>query len=99
MIKNPSSSVIWLGRDFNLGDIDWPSQSINPASDPRSVCQQLIDIPNNFNWDKVIREPTKQKRILDWFFTSNSTLIEKSIVMPGVSDHDDIPLTTINLKP
>ena len=98
MIKNPNG-IIWLGGDFNLGDIDWPSQSINPGSDPKRVCQQLIDISNNFNFDQVVKEPTRQRRILDLFFTNNSTLVEKSIVMPGISDHDGIPLVSINLKP
>ena len=43
-IKNSHIGMSGWGEDFNLGDIDWESLTINPGSDPRSICQHMIDI-------------------------------------------------------
>ena len=43
-------------------------------------------------------KPTRGKNILDLFFTNNSTLIEKSNVIPGMSDHDGIPVIVMNTR-
>ncbi|XP_072014761.1 uncharacterized protein [Amphiura filiformis] len=98
-IKNPNSGIIWLGGDFNLGNIDWPTQSVLPGPNPKSVCYQMIDIMNNFNLDQIVIEPTRNDSILELFFTSNATLVEKSILIPGISDHQGIPVITLNLTP
>ena len=39
------------------------------------------------------------KKTLDLFFTTNSTLVERSTVTPGLSDHDGVPLIIISAKP
>ncbi|XP_072051753.1 uncharacterized protein [Amphiura filiformis] len=98
-IENPNEGILWLGGDFNLGDINWTDQSIRPGPNPRSVCQQLIDIANNFNLEQVVNKPTRNQNILDLFFVNNETLVEKSCVFPGISDHDGIPIITMNLSP
>ena len=59
----------------------------------------MIDISNNFNLDQVVTEPTRKDSILDLFFTDNFILVEKSVVTPGIGDHDGIPIITINLNP
>ena len=98
-IKNSHIGNVWLGGDFNLGDIEWESLTINPGSDPRSICQYMIDVACDYNLDQVVKHPTRQNRILDLFFTNNSTLVDNSIVIPGMSDHDGIANITVNLKP
>ena len=59
----------------------------------------MIDVACDYNLDQVVKHPTRQNRILDLFFTKNSTLVDNSIVIPGMSDHDGIANITINLKP
>jgi hypothetical protein len=55
-------------------------------------CKQLLDICQDNCLEQVVNEEThfteKSKSILDLFFTSNSSLINKVEVIPGISDHD-----------
>ena len=60
---------------------------------------QLIGMTNDFGLEQVVREPTRIDNILDLLFTSNPTLVERSYVVPGISDHDGIPIVTISCKP
>ena len=59
----------------------------------------MIDITNDFGLEQVVREPTRINNILYLFFTSNPTLVERSYVVPGISDHDGIPIVIISCKP
>ena len=97
--KNSHKGNTWLAGDFNLGDILWENQSIRKGSSFGPQCQQLIDIANDFNLDQMVTEPTRGSNILDLFFTTNSSLVDKSTVIPGISDHDGIALVTINTSP
>ncbi|XP_072039626.1 uncharacterized protein [Amphiura filiformis] len=60
---------------------------------------QMIDLANDFNLEQMVTEPTRKNNILDLFFTTNATLVEKSIVIPGMSDHDGIAMLIINTSP
>ena len=42
--------------------------------------------------------PTRGQNILDLFFTTNPTLVDKVSITPGLSDHD-IVSTKVNVKP
>ncbi len=90
---------VWLSGDFNLRGINWENQCLLPDCDKPGLCKQLIDIANDYNLEQLIREPTRGRSILDLFFTSNPTVVVKSEVLPGMSDHDGIPFVTINIKP
>ena len=61
--------------------------------------RQLIDISNDLGLEQVVKFPTRGDNILDLFFTKNASLIEKTSVLPGISDHNGIPLITIPTKP
>ena len=94
-IKNSHRGNTWLAGD--LGDILWENQTIRAGSNWGPQCQQLIDIANDFHLEQMVTEPTTRgKNILDLFFTTNSTLVDKSTVIPGISDHDGIAMISIN---
>ena len=59
----------------------------------------MIDLANDFNLEQMVTEPTRKDKILELFFTNNPSLVEKSVVIPGMSDHDGIPLLVINTSP
>jgi hypothetical protein len=94
--KSPN---IWLTGDFNLHHIDWPNQATMQDCPKPGLCRHLIDTANDYGLDQVILTPTRKDNILDLFFTNNSTLVEKAVVLPGISDHDGIPFVTITSKP
>ena len=47
----------------------------------------------------MVTEPTRGENTLELFFISNPTLVTKSSIIPGISDHDGIPLIITNIKP
>ena len=63
------------------------------------VLQNDLDISTEFGLEQMVTEPTRINNILDLFLTSNPTLVESSKVIPGMSDHDGIPMLIISSKP
>ena len=65
-------------------------------------CKQLLDICQNYYLEQVVTKPTHitatSESTLDLFFTSNSSLINKIEVIPGISDYDIVYIEA-NLKP
>ena len=92
---------IWLAGDFNLSHIDGENQTTIQGCPKPGLCRQLFEIINDFGLEQVVREPTHGSNILNLFLTSNPSLVEKVRVIPGMSDHDGIPLplVTINTRP
>ena len=93
------SSNIWLAGDFNLARVDWPNQVTLPNCPKPGLCRQMISIANDYGLEQVVDAPTRKDSILDLFFTNNNTLVDKVVVLPGMSDHDGIPLVTISTRP
>ena len=56
-----------------------------------------LKYPNNL--EQLVTEPTREDRILDLFRTNNPTLVQKSVIIPGVSDHDGIPMIDMLTHP
>ena len=85
---------LWLGGDFNLPDINWEDESVSQYASNSSVAHQLLNITRDFYLDQVVTKPTRVTEttasILDLFFTSNQTLINKVEVIPGISDHEAV---------
>jgi hypothetical protein len=67
-----------------------------------SLYVKLLDICQDNCLEQVVNEEThfteKSKSILDLFFTSNSSLINKVEVIPGISDHE-IVYVEASIKP
>jgi len=75
------------------------NNSFTPGGRYPAVSKKLLKINADFGLEQVVSEPTRGRNILDLFLTTNSTLIEKSTTVPGISDHDRIPVIIINCKP
>ena len=96
----PKESQVWLGGDFNCASIDWSTLSKTTYSTHSKVCDLIIETSVEYNIEQIVTEITRvhSGNILDLFFTSNSTLVNKTSVIPGLSDHD-IPMIDINVRP
>ena len=93
------SSQVYLAGDFNLPDVDWPTQSLKPNARYANVSKRMLEIGAEFGLEQVVTKPTRKKNILDLFFTTNASLVQKSSILPGISDHDGIPVIVVNTKP
>jgi hypothetical protein len=72
---------------------------LKPGCSKPTISRQLLYIVNDFSLNQVVTEPTRQGNILDLFLTTHPTLVNQSIVTPGISDHDGIPLIDMATKP
>jgi hypothetical protein len=94
--KYPNANI-YLGGDFNLGDIDWQEQSVNQGPNSRSQCEKIIDLVNDYGLNQMVEEPTyRHTSILDLFFTNTPGLVSKTYTAPGIStnDHDLVVIET-----
>ena len=51
------------------------------------IQKAVIEAFNDCLLEQMVTSPTRCQNILDLFLTSNPTLIDKTIVLPGLSDH------------
>lgn len=87
-------TVVILGGDFNLADIDWTNRVVKPYATEATKCALLLDICNDFFLDQLVTEPTRisgnTKNILDLVLTSHPGHITNCEVTAGISDHDAV---------
>ena len=87
--KTKSRHVILCG-DFNSPGIDWETYTVRPDADQKDLHQKLIDLAIDHGLTQVNTFPTfpTSGNILDLCFTTNTSLIKETTVVPGISDHD-----------
>ena len=93
-IPTDKGAHLWLGGDFNLPDIIWEEESVVPYASYSSISNQLLSIAKDSFLEQIVAQPTRitetTSNILDLFFTSNPTLINKVEVIPGIGDHEAV---------
>ena len=97
--KRSNKGQIWLTGDFNMPDVNWETNSFIPGGSYPAISKEMLNISADFGLEQVVKGPTRANNTLDLFFTSNPTLVERSTTIPGISDHDSIPLIIISSKP
>ena len=100
MANMHKSAIILAGGDFNIPDIQWNDMSIADNQNPSAVnekylhtfqdlgLEQLVDFPNRYNPDNT----------LDRALTNRSSLVQRCVAIPGLSDHAAVLITT-KLRP
>ena len=90
----PAGAHTWIGGDFNLGDIDWDTDSLKPYASSAGLCKRLLTITKDHFLDQLVTEPTRitenTENILDLFFCNNPSLVNRVEVIPGISDHEAV---------
>ena len=90
IIKENPAATIWLGGDINLPNIDWSTNSPSGNNYPTSFCNLVLDLFYDMNFTLLVTFPTRNENTLDIFATNRSTLVNKCIPIPGISDHESI---------
>ena len=75
---------VWLGGDFNLPHINWKDNDILPGNVNSTQSRMLIDLADDLQLTQAVHIPTRENNILDLFFTSNPSLINKTITATPV---------------
>ena len=89
-IGGMTSSPIWIAGDMNLPGFDWkPNCTFLMCCFPE-LTQKFTDCANNHDLVQLITNPAWDKNVLDLFITNNDSLIIKTQLVQGISDHDAV---------
>ena len=80
-------AVVWVAGDFNLPDIDWTRNTITGYQYRKDVKKAFLTLQSDVGLHQIIDRPTREDNILDLFFTNRPSLVNRSTVIPGISDH------------
>jgi hypothetical protein len=69
---------MFLGGDFNLGDINWATGGTIPGGRNISQSNIMINVLNNFYLEQINDLPTRSDRIFDLMITSHPTLATRT---------------------
>ena len=83
-------SVLFLGGDFNLPDINWETLSICGHQYLKSINEIFLDLFQDLGLSQSVLEPTRENSILDILLTNNPNLIKSTKIISGVADHDTV---------
>ena len=93
-----SNSVVWLGGDFNLPNIDWEHTAVKPGTQV-GLGISLLDICSDMGLTQKNNQPTRKKHILDLYFTNSPTLVRHMEIIPGIGNHDSAIKVDSMIKP
>ena len=56
-----SNSVVWLGGDFSLPNIDWEDNAVKPDTQLVGLGNSLLDICSDMGLTQMNNQPTRKK--------------------------------------
>ena len=88
--KIPKNAYVWILGDFNMPDIDWPTQSYVTNCRFKLIYESFLENIVNYNLEQMVKIPTRGKNILDLFLTNIPSMVHNIQTLPslGSSDHD-----------
>ena len=88
-------SVLWIGGDFNLPDIDWDNYVVTGHRNTQSVNNGIFTTIFKAGLEQIVTFPTRLEHTLDLFFTNRPAYINNYCqLMPGIGDHDIVCINT-----
>ena len=63
-----------------------------PGCKHPSFHRQITEVLNDSNLTQTVSLPTRDSNILDIFFTTNPTLVQRVSILPGISDHEIVQI-------
>ena len=85
---NLPNSEFWLSGDFKLPDIDWSNHTIKSYRYPKSMSLEFLKLPFYCHLEQMVSMPSRGNNIIDIFFTTHHSLVDKCVSIPGVGGHD-----------
>jgi len=82
-----ANTIVWLGGDYNLPDIDWINLTIRGSPSYSSLNDYLLDMLNDNGLSQMVTFSTRENSILDLFITNSPSFIDNIKPLPGISDH------------
>ena len=79
-LANSLKGNTWLLGDFNYSKFSWDQEhvpSIKSGCGLHTHYEDFVDFLDDFSLVQMVTEPTRGDNILDYFLTSNPTLVNK----------------------
>ena len=87
---------LWIGGDFNLPKVDWQNMC---STTNNSLEDQLIECANDHSLTQVIDGATRGNNLLDLFFTTTPSLVNRSGCIPPLAEADhEIVFVDVNTR-
>ena len=86
--RNNPNSVIILGGDFNVPQIDWSTGEVLPGCTKKQPHEQILEVLADHHLTQIQHGATRHKNILDLYCTNKPSLVKHNTVIPGISDHE-----------
>ena len=77
---------ILVAGDFNLSKMDWDHMCPSPDCKHPSFYRQITEVLNDSNLTQTVSISTRDSNILDLFFTTNPTLVQRVSILQGISN-------------
>jgi hypothetical protein len=89
---------VFIGGDFNLPDWDWESNKLKPKAKESTQHTAFIELLHDFGLTQLVLKPTRINNTLDLMITNNQSRVNRTEILPGISDHDTI-LCELDISP
>jgi hypothetical protein len=83
-----NNATVWIGGDFNLSDMSWPSGNITSSNHTKTLNRSFLDTFKYCLLEQIVNFPTRKNKTLDLFITNKPSLVSKCKPLSGLSDHD-----------
>ena len=90
--------ILRIGGYASLPDIDWKTDTATRHNYTASINQLFSDTFNDIGCEQIVDFPTRIDNTLDIFGTNRSSLIDRCVPLPGISD-DDVLLVDSSVLP
>lgn len=95
--KNHDNVII--GGDFNFPGWDyWRNKQLKTNCNYRLLHYKFAEILNDHSMEQVVEDLTREKNVLDLFATNIPSKLNRTEVIPDVSDHC-VPLMELDVSP
>ena len=78
---------ILVAGDFNLSKMDWDHMCPSPDCKHPSFYRQITEVLKDSNLTQTVSISTRDSNILDLFFTTNPTFVQRVSILQGISNH------------
>ena len=100
-----NKSMVIVGGDFNFPGWNWKDKVLKPDTSNPSIHYKFADTLDDHGLIQMVEEPTRGPNTLDLILTNNPSRFPRTVVIPGLSDHDvvfaevDLQAATNKQKP
>ena len=82
-----NNSHIWIAGDMNLPGLNWPEGNLKTNCPYPEQHDRFTEILADHGLIQLIDKPTREENTLDLLAVNNPTLLNRTEVIPGISDH------------